>query len=295
MDKNRKAEPAGTRQLVSLVVAGLMLMTGAPLFADGGVTFTDVAATSGIDYARVPSTRAQIRDEIVTGALTTPIPIPDFITTVRPNSPQKGRGAPGVALLDYDRDGDLDIYVANGPGAANSLYSNQLQETGSVAFVDVAATAGVTATDQDSTGVCFGDIDNDDDPDLYVVASGMPNSLFENLGDGTFRDITASAGVGGDGRYAIACSMADFDNNGYLDIVVGNTYDDWDHRLAVFVGGPTYPGMEHNYLFMNGGNNVLRRHVFALGHRERLEHGRPRPDRRRLHLGDRQRGPRPRR
>lgn len=99
-------------------------------------------------------------------------------------TPEKSDGAPGVALFDYDKDGDLDIYVTNGPNmrpdgvaqnGSNSLYSNQLVESGAVRFVDVANGAGVAAAGQDSTGVCFGDIDNDGDHDLLVLGRAEPN------------------------------------------------------------------------------------------------------------------------
>ena len=112
-----------------------------------------------------------------------------------PLAPIKSRGAPGVALLDYDRDGDLDIYVTNGPGTPNSLYRNLVSERGEVRFKDVAERAGVDATDQDGTGTCFGDIDNDGDHDLLVLGYNEPHRLFENRGNGRFRDISAASGI----------------------------------------------------------------------------------------------------
>jgi hypothetical protein len=231
---------------------------------DGGVTFTDIAdgGAAGINYERVRSPRAAIRDDIIRDS---PIPAGTYFGTRRPNSPQKGRGAPGVVLFDYDRDGDLDIYVPNGPGAANSLFENQFDSSGTVTFIDVGAGSGTGAADQDSSGVCFGDIDNDGDEDLYVLGTGEPNRLFENNGNGTFQDITATAGVGGGDRHAVACSFADFDNDGLLDVVVGNSYDGWEHRLTVFVAGPHYPFMEHNQLFHNLGGNVFEDRSAAAG------------------------------
>jgi hypothetical protein len=65
----------------------------------------------------------------------------------------------------------LLIYVTNGPNTNNSLYSNQLIETGTLEFIDVAVQAGVEATNQDSSGVCYGDIDNDGDQDLLVLGN----------------------------------------------------------------------------------------------------------------------------
>ena len=218
------------------------------------VHFTDISSVAGITYERTPSPRIANRDALVAMS---PIPNAQFGTLRATMSPQKGRGNPGIAIFDFDNDGDLDIYVTNGPGTNNSLYSNQLVETGAVNFVDVGAASGAGAQTHDSSGVCAGDIDNDDDMDLYVLGTGEPNILFENQGDGTFVDITATAGVGGSGRHAVGCSFADFDADGLLDVVVANTYDDWGHRIPVFVVGPTYAGMEHNYLFENQGGNVF--------------------------------------
>ena len=251
-----RIHPTRVLSLLLLGAAVVGLTLPAPALADGGVVFTDIANgdQNGIDYRRERSHRYAVKRALETGPSPTP---PQFFSSFRPNSPQKPTGAPGVALFDYDNDGDVDIYVTNGPGAPNSLYHNQLVETGSVTFVDVAQAAGVGSAAQDSSGVCYGDIDNDGDQDLYVVATAMANAMFENNGDGTFTDITNSAGVAGDGRHAIGCSFADFDQDGLLDVTVGNTYDDWNHRQTVFVVGPTYPGMEHNYLFLNQGGNTF--------------------------------------
>ena len=154
--------------------------------------------------------------------------------------------------------------MPNGPSAASGLYSNQLEETGAVTFIDRAAEAGVEAFDQDSSGVCFGDLDNDGDDELYVLGTGEANRLFENQGNGTFTDITAAAGVGGGDRHAIACTMADFNGDGRLDIVVGNSYGPWTHRIPVF-GGVDYENNEHNQLFTNQGGNSFVDNSAAAG------------------------------
>jgi len=196
-------------------------------------------------YRRAPSATLAIAEELqARGA----VRMDEFIG----HHPIKPYGAPGVALLDYDLDGDLDLFATNGPGAASALFSNQLAETGTLGFVDVALAAGVDATDQDSTGVCFGDIDNDGDPDLYVLGRAEPNRLFENLGGGAFADITATAGVGGGDHTSTSCSMGDFDGDGLLDIVVANSFD-MASNLPIFV--EPYALNERNLLFMNRGDN----------------------------------------
>lgn len=122
------------------------------------ITFRNIATdvNSGINYERVESLRNTLFEEIKQQPVFT-FPEDAINTPILPS------GMPGVAVLDYDNDSDPDIYVTNGPGAANSLYSNQLNETGQLTFVDVAQQAGVTATEQDSSGVSIGDIDNDGD------------------------------------------------------------------------------------------------------------------------------------
>ncbi len=235
------------RQL-ALVTAILCL---APPFvrADGGITFTNIAANNGagISYRRVGTpgrlaiANALFREELPLSSLTT--------NQWAARTPQKAHGAPGIAVFDFDNDGDLDIYVTNGPGTPNSLYSNQFKETGKVTFIDVAAAAGVTATSQDSSGVCFGDIDNDGFEDLYVTGVGEDNILFHNNGDGTFTDITASAEIGAGSAYHSGCAMGDFNGDGLLDIVISNTYDSWDRRDPQFIDRLD-EALEPNQLFM---------------------------------------------
>ncbi|MCG8454900.1 MAG: VCBS repeat-containing protein, partial [Holophagales bacterium] len=154
---------------------------------------------------------------------------------------------------DFDGDGDLDLYVTNGPGTPNSLFSSQLVEVGTLAFVDIGPSSGADATSQDSTGVCFGDIDNDGDADLYVLGSAEPNRLFENLG-GSFVDITSTAGVGGGNLTSTSCSFGDVNGDGLLDLVVANSWD-WLTPLGLFV---PFTFDEPNLLFVNQGAGHFR-------------------------------------
>lgn len=243
-----------------------LLVAASPAAAvgvDGGITFIDIAPTNGAVFERQLSpTRHAVRQGI---DLSSPIPAPIWSMA---SSPMKERGLPGVALLDYDKDGDLDVYVTNGPGAANSLFQNQLTQTGVVTFIDVAAAAGVTATDQDSTGVCFGDLDNDRDHDIFVTGTdGTGNRLFRNNNNGTFSNVTPGTGTNGPpGRNSSGCTMADFNNDGRLDVHVANTYDNWRHRVPIFgTAQVTYTFMQPNDLFMNQGSLLFNEEASARG------------------------------
>ncbi|MCD4692953.1 MAG: FG-GAP-like repeat-containing protein, partial [Calditrichales bacterium] len=137
-----------------------------------------------------------------------------------------------------DNDGDLDIYVANNRGGydeypikdgwQNRLYRNN----GNGTFTDVAEQAGVQDMGN-SKGCCLGDYDNDGDLDLYVGNDGVPNSLFQNNGDGTFVNVTELAGVAEPvGTHSVV--FADFDNDGFLDIyAAGGSYIPEQHEYCI--------------------------------------------------------------
>ncbi len=132
----------------------------------------------------------------------------------------------GVAWIDYDDDGFQDLFFVNGaPGSSNALYHNNHDGT----FMDVTARAGVAGTGAGAsiykTGVAVGDFDNDGYLDLYVTAFG-PNTLYRNNRDGTFSDVTATAGVtGGPTEWSTSTGFFDFDRDGYLDLYVVNYLD----------------------------------------------------------------------
>lgn len=229
------------------MICALLLSLGFSVSAQrGSVTFRDIAAGdgSGITYRRGPSPSGATFDAFKRSQSS-------FTQGELRTAPVKGRGAPGVALFDFDLDGDLDLYVTNGPGRGNGLYANQFRETGEVSFIDVADATGVSAFDQDSAGVCFGDLDNDGDPDLLVLGNGEPNRLFENRGN-TFTDITARSGIGGGALNSMSCSMGDVNGDGLLDVAVSNTFDLSDPRALT--SAPIQLN-QHNQLFMNLGGN----------------------------------------
>lgn len=143
---------------------------------------------------------------------------------------------PGLALVDYDLDGDLDLYLVQGAMLGDKsieaavgpppdgpltdrLLRNELVETGELRFTDATDAAGISITAY-GMGVAVGDYDGDGDPDLYVTNFG-PNVLLRNEGDGTFTDVTASSGTG-DERWSTSAAFLDFDRDGHLDLFVCN-------------------------------------------------------------------------
>jgi hypothetical protein len=221
-----------------------------------GVTFQNIAAGggAGLTYGRTPSPRiAALEAARADGVL-------DLLAGEYETLSVKNYGAPGVAVLDYDNDGDLDIYVTNGPGTPNSLFKNLLKETGHLSFQDVAQSAGAALTSQDSNGVCFGDIDNDGDADLYVTGY-QGNHLLENHGNGTFGDITGASGTGGQTTTSVSCAMGDINADGLLDILVANTFD-FANNLA-YAGTLNY--FQYNQLLVNQGNKVFADQTAASG------------------------------
>lgn len=130
----------------------------------------------------------------------------------------------GVALLDYDNDGYLDIYFVNSL-TVDLVRSNQktksalYRNNGDGTFTDVAARAGVSDIGW-GMGVAVGDYNNDGFDDLYVTCLGK-NRLFKNNGNGSFKDVTDDAGVG-DPRWSTGAAFVDFDNDGKLDLFVSN-------------------------------------------------------------------------
>jgi enediyne biosynthesis protein E4 len=145
--------------------------------------------------------------------------------------------APGVALLDYDNDGDLDVYVTQGqmlgasataastkPPLKDRLFRNDLvvdaDGTRTLHFTDVTEQSGIDLTTY-GMGVAIGDFNNDGFVDIY--RTGLNGAvLLRNNGDGTFTDVTKAAGVGDPGGWSVSATFFDYDRDGWLDLFVGN-------------------------------------------------------------------------
>ena len=140
----------------------------------------------------------------------------------------------GVAVLDYDNDGFSDLFFTNGAQfpelkKTNASFHNALlRNKGDGAFEDVTARAGLAGeTLGYSLGAAAGDFDNDGWTDLFVANAGT-NTLYRNNGDGTFRDVTSSSGLGAKppGTLSVQGAWLDYDNDGRLDLVLSN-YTRW--------------------------------------------------------------------
>src|SRR5215471_8737361 len=123
----------------------------------------------------------------------------------------------GVALFDYDNDGDLDVFLVQSRGRSQ-LFRNNLVETGALTFTDVTAASGIMTTGY-GMGVATGDFDNDGFVDLYVTSYGT-SQLFRNNGDGTFTDVTKRSGTAVAG-WSVSAAFFDYDRDGFPDLFVG--------------------------------------------------------------------------
>lgn len=173
----------------------------------------------------------------------------------------------GLALFDYDNDGDVDIYFLNGSALkgtrfrdepTNALYRNE----GNWRFTDVTGQAGVGDTAY-GLGIAVADYDNDGDQDIYLNNHG-PNVLYRNNGNGTFSDVTEQAGVGNGSQMAGGACFLDMDKDGDLDLYVSNyivfTYDTHVtmtmNGVQAYAGPKSYPATTDN-LYRNNADGTF--------------------------------------
>jgi hypothetical protein len=182
--------------------------------------FTDISASAGIHWRH---TSGESKDHFLIEAM-----------------------GGGVAFLDFDNDGLMDIFLVTGGETPhgksqtpprNALYRN----LGNGRFEDVTARSGLARIPFYGMGVAAADYDNDGFPDLYIT--GYPSSaLYHNNRDGTFTDVTEKAGVANPGKFAASAAWFDYDRDGRLDLFVTNYVKfsfDGPQRCS-YEGQPTY-------------------------------------------------------
>ncbi len=218
--------------------------------------FTDLAQQTGLDFVHVNGMSGE-----------------RYFPEVMP---------PGVGLLDFDNDGDLDVYFVQGqilggktadqtlvspPGPLQGrLFRNDLRlnadGTRTLRFVDVTAQSGIRATAY-GMGVAAGDIDNDGWVDLYLTNFGS-NQMYRNNHDGTFTDVSHTSGTDAVG-FAVSASFVDYDRDGWLDLYVGE-YVDYrvasDRKCTDLTRTPTYcPPQVYaplpDHLYRNNGDGTF--------------------------------------
>jgi enediyne biosynthesis protein E4 len=182
--------------------------------------------------------------------------------------------AGGVAVFDYDHDGNPDIFFTNGADIADlkknsPRYANRMfRNNGDGTFTDVTERAGLAGTGYD-IGVAIGDYDNDGHEDIFV-AGVHRNTLYHNNGDGTFTDVTEKAGLAKPDKeygplWSVGAGWVDVNNDGLLDLFVVN-YMSWDFHKEPdcrFKDKPEYCHPKFykalpNQLFLNNGDGTFR-------------------------------------
>ena len=163
------------------------------------------------------------------------------------------------AWLDFDRDGDLDLFIGNESGrelprGQKADYPSQLfRNNGDGTFTDVADKAGVR-NDRFCKGVTAGDYDNDGDTDLFLSNVGR-NRLYRNNSDGTFTDVATQLGLTGTGGFSFTPWFFDYNNDGWLDIFVSAFEATLQHHMQDARGAPHSAPSPH--LYRNNGNGTF--------------------------------------
>lgn len=241
----------GQRRRLTLLLIGCslaaLLPSARPARESAGFSFRDIAPSAGVRFI--------------------------LRNSASPAKRQIETMISGVAVIDYNNDGWLDLFFVNGatiPGLAKTgpdYYNRLYRNDAGRGFTDVTESAGVAGIGY-SMGVAVGDYDNDGYDDLYVAGVNH-NQLLHNNGDGTFADVTSAAGVQGvhprfGKTWAMAAGWFDYNNDGNLDLLVTN-YVRWDvgreidcrvSGIRTYCAPDNYEGLP-NFLYRNNGDGTF--------------------------------------
>ncbi len=209
-----------------------------PALALAAQLFTEITREAGIDFVHQAGNEGQYR-------------LPEIM-------------AAGGAFLDFDADGDLDIYLVQSgplPGSKSSTRgtSRLYRQDAGGRFTDVTASSGLGGTGY-GTGVAVGDYDNDGLVDVYVANYG-PDELYRNLGGGSFENVTGSAGIA-ESVWSASAAFCDYDGDGFLDLFVTHYVKDVAKACVAGDGSPDYCSpqsfaYERPVLYRNGGKGTF--------------------------------------
>lgn len=280
------------RHIAVRIVLGILLLASIAVSACEGnddspssstsdaPTSTVVVATDSVATATPIATATPSVQTVSMGAGMDPVmPFTNMARELLGDNAFVNNWHPGTVFFDFDRDGDMDFYVtqANGdselpeaPGGPNLLFRNE----GDGTFREVGTELGADATLSNSTAVAACDFDNDGYQDLYIAGYGLigdeldyrsaegdasltnaiKDRLLRNVNGESFEDITDSAfGASVNIRSAISIACGDVDNDGWLDVFVGNRLD----QDFIRFDDPRHHG-HHNRLYMNNGDLTFR-------------------------------------
>ena len=149
----------------------------------------------------------------------------------------------GVYWIDFDNDADLDFFTTN------RLAPNKIWRNDGGSFTDISESSGIDQTLSKSYGMSFGDYDNDGLLDFYIcnyqlwVDTGFENELYHNNGDGTFTNVTATAGVGNGLKQSFQATWIDINLDGFLDLHVVNDRHEFKNPFYINNGDGTFTDM----------------------------------------------------
>ncbi len=209
--------PSWSRAVFLSLAVGMLHLAVAP--APSPPSFVEVTDELGLDFRHLPGDEGRYLTPEITGF--------------------------GGGFLDYDNDGDLDVYLIQGgqlsqPRTLDPAPNRLFRQEGDGTLVDVTAGSGLGDSDY-GMGLAVGDVDNDGDLDVYVSSYGA-DRLYRNNGDGSFSDVSVRAGIAGD-AWSTSTVFCDYDRDGFLDLYVAHyLLFDPDKECIVNDGSRDYCG-----------------------------------------------------